>query len=146
MSLQTDLIFIRAINESKDVMSAIGGRLYGTAIPLPDKDADNVPVPYIIVTFDGLTNDPETKDEGFEGEEDTVTVGVLLTASTNEGLHALNDAVRGAIAEFFEGLGEDDPDFGIVPESYLFKAGRIEYDPIKPCYYQELSYECITNK
>ena len=65
MSLATDSIFIAAIQSNTELMEALGyeapeeeyegrpGRLYGTAIPLPDEDADNTPVPYIIVTFDG---------------------------------------------------------------------------------------------
>ena len=65
MSLQTDLIFIRAIRDSQMITNAVGGRIYGTAIPMPDADADKVAVPYVIVTFDGLVNDQETKEDGF---------------------------------------------------------------------------------
>ena len=69
MSLATDSIFITALQSNTDLLEALGyveatetsegapARLYCTAIPLPDEDANNVPVPYIIVTFDGLTND-----------------------------------------------------------------------------------------
>ncbi|MBR7125988.1 MAG: hypothetical protein IKC86_05225, partial [Prevotella sp.] len=70
-SLATDSIFIAAIRSDADIMQEIGGRIYSTAIPLPDEDADNVPVPYIIVTFDGLTNDQTTKDS-LEANTDTV--------------------------------------------------------------------------
>lgn len=146
MSLQTDLIFIRAIRDSQMITNAVGGRIYGTAIPMPDADADKVAVPYVIVTFDGLVNDQETKEEGYEGEEDTVTVGILLTAETNAALHALSEAVRNRVRTFFEGIKENDPERGLIPESYQLRAGRIEYDPIKPCYYQELSYECTTKR
>lgn len=146
MSLQTDLIFIRALRERKAIMTATGGRIYGTAIPLPDADADKVAVPYVVVMFDGLANDPETKDEGFEGEEDTVTVRVLFTGRTNEEIHALSEAIRGAVRNFFEGVAEDDAEYGLVPESYVMKADRIEYDPQKPCYFQSLVYECVTKR
>ena len=144
--MQTDLIFIRALRESKNIMRALDGRIYGTAIPLPDADADKLAVPYAVVTCDGLTNDLETKDEGFEGESDTVTVGLTLTAGTNEGIHTLVEAVRSCIRHFFEGMAETDAEYGLVPESYVLKAGRIEYDPLKPCYFQRLSYECTTKR
>ena len=65
MSLATDSIFIAAISDSSKIMDEIGGRLYSTAIPLPDEETDNVDVPYIIVTFDGLTNDQTKKDDPF---------------------------------------------------------------------------------
>lgn len=146
MSLQTDLIFIRALRETPSVMKALDGRIYGTAIPLPDADADKVAIPYAVVMFDGLTNDLETKDEGLEGDEDTVTVGILLTAPTNEGIHTLSEAIRNAVRCFFEGVDSEDTEYDLVPESYQLKAGRIEYDPLKPCYYQELSYECTTKR
>ena len=42
MGLATDSIFIAALSASEDIMEAVGGRIYGTAIPLPDEDAENV--------------------------------------------------------------------------------------------------------
>ena len=41
--LQLDSVFIRALQQDATLMAAIGSRLYGTAIPLPDEDVDNVP-------------------------------------------------------------------------------------------------------
>lgn len=146
MSLQTDKIFIRALNSSPAILKAVGGRIYGTAIPLPDADADKVPVPYVIVMFDGMKNDLESKDEGYEGEEDTVTVSILLTAPTNAGIHTLGEAIRTAVRTFFEGIASDDAEYALVPESYTLTASRIEYDSQKPCYYQELTYECTTKR
>ena len=69
MSLATDSIFVTALQSISDLLEKLTEyidddgniqydetpRLYGTAIGLPDEDADNVPVPYVIVTFDGLT-------------------------------------------------------------------------------------------
>lgn len=146
MSLQTDQIFIRALNSSPAILKAVDGRIYGTAIPLPDADADKVSAPYVIVMFDGMKNDLESKDEGYEGEEDTVTVSILLTDPTNAGIHALGEAIRTAVRSFFEGVASDDAGYALVPESYTLTASRIEYDSQKPCYYQELTYECITKR
>ena len=146
MSLQTDLIFVRALSESPSLVKCLDGKIYGTAIPLPDADADKVAAPYAIVTFDGLANDVEAKDDSFEGDEDTVTVGVLFTAKTNEGIHTLGEAIRSTVRNFFEGVAEDDAEYSLVPESYVMKASPIEYDPVKPCYYQKLTYSCTTKR
>ena len=42
MSLLTDKIFVEALKANTDFMQAIGNRLYGTAIPVPDLEAENV--------------------------------------------------------------------------------------------------------
>lgn len=118
-------------------MSAIYGRLYGTAIPLPDEDADNVPVPYVIVTFDGLTNEGLTKDDSYEGMQDAVSIGVMIAGPTLEALHTLTAQVRRTIAAFMGAYDDDDG-----PIDYQFSAGRIEYDAQKPCYWQTFTYQC----
>lgn len=135
MSLATDSIFIAALSESEDVMGAIDGRLYGTAIPLPDEDADNVPVPYIIVTFDGLNNDNSTKDDRYESEYDKVNIGIEITAKTIGGLHDLTQMVRDTILAYFR---ENDT----AVNDYAFSAEPIQFDSLKPCYWQTLRYQC----
>lgn len=138
MSLHTDSVFISALRADADLMEAIGGRLYGTAIPLPDEALDNVPVPYAVVTFDGLTNDGETKDD-FEGETDTVRISVEVTGKTLESLHALTHQVRSAIYRYMrEGEGEH------CVLDYSLSAGGIQYDQWKPCWWQTLTYNCNT--
>ena len=135
MSLATDSIFIAALSESDDVMGAIDGRLYGTAIPLPDEDADNVPVPYIIVTFDGLNNDDSTKDDLYEGDYDKVKIGIEVTAKTIGGLHDLTQMVRDTILSYFR-------ENRTAVEDYMFTADPIQFDSLKPCYWQTLNYQC----
>ena len=64
MSLLTDIIFVKALRADENLMAQLpAGDVYNTAIALPDEDLDNAPLPYIIVSFDGLTNDVETKDD-----------------------------------------------------------------------------------
>lgn len=101
MSLQTDRIFFAAIAADSDIVAAVGNRIYSTAIPLPDEDADNVPAPYIIVSFDGMTNLEGTKDCSYEGREDNVKVGVMIVATTRDALADLSEKVRTAIPAFF---------------------------------------------
>ena len=112
-------------------------RLYGTAIGLPDEDADNVPVPYVIVTFNGLTNDQGTKDDRYESEYDTVNIGVEVTAKTLDDLHDLTQMVRDTILSYLRTNNTAIMD-------YNFAAQQIQYDSLKPCYWQVLTYQCDT--
>ena len=151
MSLATDSIFVTAlqsndvlldklkeyIDEDDNIQYDETPRLYGTAIGLPDDDADNVPVPYVIVTFDGLTNDQGTKDDRYESSYDTVNIGVEITAKTLDDLHTLTQMVRDTILSY---LRANDT----AIQDYQFAAQQIQYDSLKPCYWQVLTYQCDT--
>lgn len=128
---------MKAIQSDASLMQKIGGRLYGTAIPLPDEDADNVDVPYVIVTFNGLTNDQGTKDDRYESRYDKVEIGVEVTAKTLDDLHILTEMVRDTILSYLRSRTTDVDD-------YLFTAEGIQYDSMKPCYWQVLRYQCDT--
>ena len=149
MSLATDSIFVSALKSNSDLLEKLTEsidddsttvidetpRLYGTAIGLPDEDADNVPVPYVIVTFDGLTNDQGTKDDRYESGYDTVNIGVEVTAKTLDDLHTLTQMVRDTILSYLR-----TNDTAIM--DYNFAAQQIQYDSPKPCYWQVLTYQC----
>jgi len=152
MSLETDSIFVSALQSNNDLLEILTEsidddgttvidetpRLYGTAIGLPDEDADNVPVPYVIVTFDGLTNDQGTKDDRYESDYDTVNIGVEVTAKTLDDLHTLTQMVRDTILSYLRAT-----DTAIM--DYNFAAQQIQYDSLKPCYWQVLTYQCDVN-
>ena len=143
MSLATDSIFITALQSNSELLEALGydpetgenARLYCTAIPLPDEDAENVPVPYVIITFDGLTNDQCTKDDRYESEYDTVNIGLEVTARNINELHDLTQMVRDTILSY---LRENDT----AIMDYNFAAQQIQFDSMKPCYWQMLTYQC----
>ena len=151
MSLATDSIFVSALQSNSDLLEKLTEsldddgttvidetpRLYGTAIGLPDEDAENVPVPYIIVTFNGLTNDQGTKDNRYESEYDTVNIGVEVTAKTLDDLHTLTQMVRDTILSYLR-----TNETAIM--DYQFAAQPIQYDSLKPCYWQVLTYQCDT--
>ena len=107
------------------------------AVALPDEDADNVDVPYIIVTFDGLNNQNQTKDDVYEGSYDTVNIGVEVTGKTINDLHNLTQAVRDTILSYLRSRST-------AVDDYLFTAEGIQYDSMKPCYWQVLRYQCDT--
>ena len=135
MGLSTDSIFIYALSASEDIMQAVDGRIYGTAIPLPDEEADNVPVPYIIVTFNGLNNIDETKDDMYESDYDSVNIGIEVIGKTLGHLHDLTEMVRDVIHQYF--MNNETP-----VEGYQFSAQPIIFDSEKPGYWQVLNYQC----
>ena len=167
MSLQTDLIFKESLSADTVLMTAIGNRLYNTAVPVPDEQIDKVAVPYVIISFDGINNQDTTKDDPYEGGTDQVTIGVTVVATTREKLAELTRRIRQTIHNDFqfvlgyEDLGdstgavlEESNGFRLrvmreyeevvkqVPYSYTFAAQAVQYDPYKPCYWQALTYQC----
>ena len=143
MSLATDSIFVAALRGNSDLMDRIGSRLYSTAIPLPDEDADNVPVPYIIVTFDGLNNEQTTKDNPFESDEDSVNISILCAAANRESLAELMQEIRTTVYEYML----EQRRIGVyLVDDYTLSADAVQYDSFKPCYWQTLRYVCdVTN-
>lgn len=140
MSLQTDSVFIEAIAADNELMEAIGGELHGTTIAVPDSGLANTPVPFVIVSFDGMRNVKDSKEDGMEGDEDRVSVSIEVAAGSSEELHTITASVRHAVRNYFEENWEDEE----VPVDYAMEAGGISYDPARPCYWQVLTYDCLT--
>ena len=138
MGLATDSIFIAALSASEDIMEATGGRIYGASIPCPDKELENTPVPYLIVTFESLQNGGQTKDDLYEGSEDKVQISIEVVGQTLGHLHDLTQMVRDVILSYFRTNAT-------AVEDYDFSASAISYDSAKPCYWQVLSYQCEVN-
>lgn len=138
--LDTDSFLVSAIKADARLIGAIDGNIFSTAVPVPDEDLDNVPLPYVIVTYDGMTQDTDTKDQsGFESDSDINTCRVEVVAESRESLAELISDARRAIRKFFED-GDELP-----VEDYSVSAGRVDYDPQKPCYYQDLTYQITTS-
>ena len=147
MSLITDAIFVKALRSNAELIEQLpAGDVYNTAIALPEEDADNAPVPYIIVSFDGLQNQDQTKDDDFEAESDNVQIGVTVCAETRPQLGELAMAVRRTVREYFrEHQGDDsDEDYQLIPDDMTLSAQPVQYDSLKPCYWQQLTYQCDT--
>ena len=147
MSLKTDIIFVRAIRSNDELIGLLpAGDVYNTTIALPEEEAMNVPVPYCIVSYDGMVNDQSTKDS-YEGDTDQVTITIEVAAETREQLCDMMETVRETVLSFFEGLQSDptDEDYDLLPKDYQLSASRVIYDADKPCYFQVLTYVCDTN-
>lgn len=148
MSLQTDAIFIKAIRSNSELLALLPeGDAWGTTITRPDVDLDNTPLPYVIVSFDGMQNDDDSKDDSYEGDNDIVQISIEVAASTRPELATIAEIIRSTIKEYFgENYDSDeDEDFALIPQSYKFSAGAVEYDAMKPCFWQVLHYSCDTN-
>lgn len=145
MSMQTDIIFVKALRANADLMAQLAaGDVYNTSIALPDEDLDNAPLPYVIVSFDGLTNDVETKDDPYEGDSDRVTISIEIAAKTRPELGQLAEAVRHQVHDYFVEADPTDEDADMIPLDYQFSAQQVNYDQMKPCYWQVLTYQCDT--
>ena len=146
MSLQTDIIFVKALRANAELMAQLAaGDVYNTAIALPDEDLDNAPLPYVIVSFDGLTNDIDTKDDPYESDSDAVNISIEIAARTRSELGQLADAVRHQVHQYFLDADPTDEDADLIPHDYQFSAQAVNYDSLKPCYWQVLPYQCDTN-
>jgi hypothetical protein len=146
MSLQTDIIFVKALRANADLMAQLAaGDVYNTAIALPDEDLDNAPLPYAIVTFDGLNNDIDTKDDPFESDSDSVNISIEIAAKTRNELGQLAEAIRRQVHQYFINADPTDEDADLIPHDYQFSAQAVNYDSMKPCYWQVLTYQCDTN-
>ena len=147
MSLLTDIIFVKALRSNAELIGQLpAGDVYNTAIALPDEEVENAPLPYIIVSFDGLNNQDTTKDDAFESESDAVQIGITICAGEREELGEMAVAVRTTIREYFrEHYGDTiDEDFALIPDDITLNAQGVQYDSMKPCFWQVLNYQCDT--
>ena len=146
MSLITDKVFYNALKSNSELLEAVDSRIYNTSIPVPDEELQNEPVPYIIITFDGLKNEGLTKDDSYEGDTDKVVISIEVTAADRETLGEITELTRSTVQAYFQDTeGHETDDYTLVPDDYVFSASQIKFDPDKPCFFQTLSYECDTN-
>ena len=147
MSLQTDVIFVKALRSNQTLISKLAAHdVYNTAIALPEEQADNAPVPYVIVSFDGLNTDDSTKDTVYDALTDDVQIGIVVVARTRPKLAELVIAIRNTIRNYFCAViaNPQHEDFALLPNSYTFSASDVKYDADKPCYWQVLTFKCVT--
>ena len=146
MSLITDTIFVKALRSNPTLLAKLAaGDVYNTTIPVPDEELDNVPVPYVIVAFNGLTNADQTKDSLYEGPTDRVQISIEVVAQTRPQLGELVSDIRQTVREYFVNATTEDEDYHLIPLDYDFSAERVIYDDLKPAYGQTLNYQCEVN-
>ena len=101
---------------------------------------------YLRYKFNGLNNQDTTKDSSYQGMTDTVTVGITIAARTRVELADLAITARQTIEDYLQAQRPGDEDYDLVPNAITLQAGAVQYDSLKPCYWQELTYQCETNQ
>jgi hypothetical protein len=140
---QLDEIIYDAICADKALMTAIGGhdRVVSTCFEVSPTEKDNTPVPNIIVSDDGFQNNNSTKDTVWEGSDDIVQVTVDIAAESPDKVKILVKMARRAIEKYIVTLYTQNYR---APEFDSLSSDGIQWDWTKPCYYQKLTYQCIT--
>lgn len=134
-----DEIIYDAICADAALMEAIGSRVVSTCFEVPPAEADNTPLPNIIVTDDGFQNLTGTKDCVWESGEDRVQVTVDVAADSPKEVKRLIRMVRRAVENHIILMSATD---GCIPELDSLSSNGIAWDWMKPCYYQQITYQC----
>ena len=136
---QVDEIIYDAIQADAALMTAIGGRVVSTCFEVSPDETDNTPLPNIIVTDDGFQNQDTTKDSVWEGEDDEVQVTVDIAAKSPNEVKDLVSMVRRAVSRYVIAMYGNHE---VVPELDKLSSDGLQWDWMRPCYYQKLTYNC----
>ena len=128
-----------AIRAYEALMTAIGGRVVSTCFEVSPDETDNTPLPNIIVEYDGFQNQDTTKDSVWEGEDDEVQVTVDIAAKSPNEVKDLVRMVRRAVSRYIIGMYENHE---VIPELDKLSSDGLQWDWMRPCYYQKLTYNC----
>lgn len=134
--LELDEIFYNALKADNTIVSDTGGRIYSTCVEVPPTDADNTPLPYIVITDNGFQNDQTTKDDVWEGLFDIVAAAVEISAVSPREVKRLIRLCRKAIANYIATMEGERPYL-----RSLTSEGKA-WDWTRPCYYKKLNYQC----
>ena len=136
-TIVADIAIVQALR-SETVETLVEHRIFNTMRPEDDEKEDKIP--YIVVTYEGMTNDNETKDS-IEGNEDVERVNVLIVAQDRVQLANIVNAARTAIREYLG--GDAFAKYSIA--DYSVSASAVLGDWTVPCTYQSLNYTIYTN-
>ncbi len=139
--IELDKLFYDALQADNTLTAYIGGtdRITSTCFEVSPDEADNTPLPCIIVTDDGLTNNQQSKDNVWESDEDRVQASVEVDGTSPKQVKQLIRMVRNAINNYVTTLytqGED------IPNLQSVQTNGVAWDWMKPCYHSTISYQC----
>ena len=134
-----DIAIVQALQRSETIETLVEHRIFNTMRPEYDEQEDKIP--YIVVTYEGMTNDNDNKDS-IEGNEDVERVNVLIVAQDRVQLSNIVNAARTAIRQYLSG-GDAFDTYGIA--DYSVSASPVMGDWTVPCTYQSLNYTIYTN-
>jgi hypothetical protein len=122
-----------------DLVLAVGGRIESTCFEVSPNETDNTQLPNIIITDDGLTNQPDSKDIEWESREDRVQASVDVAAEDPKQVKQLIGMVRKAIANYIQTLDDQGED---IPYLQSIQTAGVAWDWMKPCYHDVITYTC----
>ena len=137
--MNLDEIFFNAIMADADLVLAVGGRVESTCFEVSPDETDNTLLPNIIITDDGMTNQPDSKDVEWESREDRVQASVDVAAENPKQVKQLIGMVRHAIANYIQALDDQGED---IPYLQSIQTAGVAWDWMKPCYHDVITYTC----
>ena len=144
MAIELDELFFNALMADAELVLAVGGRIESTCFEVAPDDKDNTQLPNIIITDDGLTNQPTSKDMEWEADEDRVQASVNVAAKNPKQVKQLIRMVRKAIANYIKGMDDKGEE---IPYLQSLQTTGVEWDWMKPCYHSVMIYQCdVENK
>ena len=137
--MNLDELFFNAIMADADLVLAVGGRVESTCFEVSPDETDNTLLPNIIITDDGLTNQPDSKDVEWESREDRVQASVDVAAENPKQVKQLIGMVRHAIANYIQALDDQGEE---IPYLQSIQTAGVAWDWMKPCYHDVITYTC----
>lgn len=137
--MELDELFFNALKADENLVAAVDGRIESTCFEVSPDGDDNTPLPCIIVTDDGLTNNQQTKDNVWESDEDRVQASVEVDAESPKAVKRLIRMVRRAINNYVNSLAEQHED---IPYLLSVQTNGVAWDWMKPCYHSTITYTC----
>lgn len=134
---QLDEILYTALTSDAAFNAAVGGRIRSTCFEVSPAEQDNVPLPSVIVIDFGSQDGQTTKDNTWESCEDQVQAGIEISASSPKEVHKLLRKARKAVAAYVQTL-----DYDHQPELNKISRDGVQWDWMKPCYFDTLRYQC----
>lgn len=137
--MELDELLYNALRADSDLMQSVGSRIESTCFEVSPDEQDNTQLPCIIVTDDGLTSAPDTKDTEWESAEDRVQASVEIDGRDPKEVKSLVRKARRVIAAYvcqLEAQGED------IPRLQSVQTNGISWDWMKPCYHETITYQC----
>ena len=137
--LELDELFFNALMEDAELVLSVDGRIESTCFEVSPDEKDNTPLPCIIVTDDGLANQPTDKDVEWESSEDHVQASIEVDGRNPKEVKELVRMVRKAIATYIASLQEKEEE---IPTLISIQTNGVAWDWMKPCYHETITYQC----
>ena len=134
-----DELIYDAITADETLMALTGSRVVSTCFEVPPTEDDNTPIPNIIITDDGFQAEIFTKDDIWDSDTDRVQATVDIAGRSPEEVKQMVKAVRKAVNDYIHTMYESGQD---IPSLQSLTSDGVQWDWMKPCYYQKLYYTC----